>query len=51
MIILPENALMIHQVRNSSDALKDSLLRVTDTDQAYALDYPDGEDFDMDLKM
>ena len=36
--------------RNSSDA-KGFLLRMTDTDQAYALDYTDGEDFDMNLNM
>ena len=37
-------------VRNSNDA-EDSLLRMTDTDQAYTLDYTDGEDFDIDLNM
>ena len=37
-------------VRNSSDA-EGSLLRMSDTDQTYALDYADGEDFDMDLNM
>ena len=36
--------------RNSGDA-KGSLLRMSDTDQTYALDYADGEDFDMDLNM
>ena len=36
--------------RNSSDA-EGSLLRMSDTDQTYALDYADGEDFDMDLNM
>ena len=36
--------------RNSSGA-KGSLLRMSDTDQTYALDYADGEDFDMDLNM
>ena len=28
-----------------------SLLRMLDTDQTYALDYADGEDYDMDLNM
>ena len=36
--------------RNSDDA-KGSLLRMLDTDQTYALDYADGEDYDMDLNM
>ena len=36
--------------RNTNDA-KDSLLRMSDTDQTYTLDYTDGEDFDMDLNM
>ena len=36
--------------RNSSDA-KGSLLRMSDTDQAYSLHYADGEDYDMDLNM
>ena len=36
--------------RNTSDA-EGSLLRMSDTDQAYPLDYTDGEDFDMDLNM
>ena len=36
--------------RNSDDA-KGFLLRVLDTDQTYALDYADGEDYDMDLNM
>ena len=36
--------------RNTND-VEGSLLRMTDTDQAYALDYTDGEDFDMDLNM
>ena len=36
--------------RNTNNA-KDSLLSITDTDQAYTLDYTDGEDFDMDLNM
>ena len=36
--------------RNSSDA-ESSPLRMSDTDQTYALDYADGEDFDMDLNM
>ena len=36
--------------RNSSDA-EGSLLRMSDTDQTYALDYTDGEDFDMGLNM
>ena len=36
--------------RNKNDA-KGSLLRMKDTDQAYALDYTDGEGFDMDLNM
>ena len=38
------------QGRNTNDA-KDSLLRMTDTDQAYTLDDTDGEDFDMALNM
>ena len=36
--------------RHASDA-EDYLLRMSDTDQMYALDYTDGEDFDMDLNM
>ena len=36
--------------KNSSDT-KSSLLRMSDTDQTYALDYADGEDIDMDLNM
>ena len=36
--------------RNSSGA-KSPLLRMSDTDQIYALHYADGEDFDMDLNM
>ena len=36
--------------RNTNNA-KDSLLRMTDANQAYALDYTDGEDFNMDLNM
>ena len=36
--------------RNSGHA-KGSLLRMSDTDQNFALDYADGEDFDMDLNM
>ena len=36
--------------RNSDDA-KGSLLKMLDTDQIYALDYVDGEDYDMDLNM
>ena len=36
--------------RNSGDA-EGSLLRMSDADQTYALDYADGEDFDMDLNM
>ena len=36
--------------RNTNDA-KGSLLRMTDTGQAYTLDYTDREDFDMDLNM
>ena len=35
----------------SSDDAEDSLLRMLDTDQTYALDYMDGEDYDMDLNM
>ena len=36
--------------RNVDDA-KGSLLRMLDTDHTYALDYADGEDYDMDLNM
>ena len=36
--------------RNSDD-MGGSLLRKLDTDQTYALDYADGEDYDMDLNM
>ena len=36
--------------RDSSDA-KGSLLRMSDTEQTYALDYSDVKDFDMDLNM
>ena len=36
--------------RNSDDA-KGSLLKMIDTDQTYALDYADGEDYDIDLNM
>ena len=36
--------------RNSDDT-GGSLLRMLDTDQTYALDYADGEDYDMDLNM
>ena len=35
----------------SSDDTGGSLLRMLDTDQTYALDYADGEDYDMDLNM
>ena len=35
----------------STNNAEDSLLRMTDTDQAYTLDYTDGEDFNMDLNM
>ena len=34
-----------------SDNTEDSLLRMMDADQAYTLDYADGDDFDMDLNM
>ena len=30
---------------------EDSLLRMTDNDPAYTLNYTDGEDFDLDLNM
>ena len=36
--------------RNSDD-VEGSLLRMSDTDQTYALDYADGEGYDMDLNM
>ena len=36
--------------RNTNKA-EDSLLRMTNTDRDYTLDYTDGEDFDMDLNM
>ena len=36
--------------RHASDA-NDSLLRMSDTAQTYALDYTDGEYFDIDLNM
>ena len=35
----------------SSDDMGGSLLRMLDTDQTYALNYADGEDYDMDLNM
>ena len=50
MIILQENALMMQQVEIQM-MHKGSLLRMLDTDQTYALDYADGEDYDMDLNM
>ena len=36
--------------RNTNNA-KDSLLRMTGSNDAYTLDYTDGEDFDMDLNV
>ena len=50
MIILPRECPNNTPDRNTNDA-EDSLLRMTVTDQAYTLDYTDGEDFDMDLNM
>ena len=44
MTTLPEECPNDTAGRNSSDA-KGSLLRMTDTDQEYALDYTDGERF------
>ena len=38
MIILPENVLMIHSGRNSNNT-EGSLLRMTDDEHSYALDY------------
>ena len=35
----------------SSDDMRDSLLRMLDPDQTYALNYADGEEYDMDLNM
>ena len=35
----------------SSDDMGASLLRMLDPDQTYALNYADGEDYDMDLNM
>ena len=35
----------------NSDDMGGSLLRMLDTDQTYALDYADGEDYDMNLNM
>ena len=35
----------------SSDDMGGSLLRMLDPDQTYALNYADGEDYDMDLNM
>ena len=35
----------------SSDDMGGSLLRMLDPDQNYALNYEDGEDYDMDLNM
>ena len=32
-----------------SDDMEGSLLRMLDPDQTYALNYADGEDYDMDL--
>ena len=49
-MILQENAPMDATDRNS-DNMGGSLLRMLDTDQTYALDYTDGEDYDMDLNM
>ena len=34
----------------SSDDMGGSLLRMLDPDETYALNYADGEDYDMDLK-
>ena len=50
MVILPENVLIYTPGRNTNDT-EDSLLRITDMDQAYTLDYTDEEDFDIDLNM
>ena len=50
MTILQESALMMQQVEIQVMA-EGSLLRMSDADQTYALDYADGEDFDMDLNM
>ena len=50
MIILPENVLMIPQVEIPITP-EDSLLRMTDDEHVYALDYANGEDFDMALNM
>ena len=36
--------------RNTSN-VEHSLLRMTDADPAYTLDYTDGEDFDINLNM
>ena len=35
----------------SSDDMGGSLLRMLDPDQTYALNYADGEDYDIDLNM
>ena len=51
MIILPENALMIHQL-GIQMMPKDSLLRMTwHISSVYTRLYTDGEDFDIDLNM
>ena len=50
MTILPGNGPNNTPDRNINNA-KDSLLRMMDARQAYALDYTDGEDFDMNLNM
>ena len=49
MTILPENVLMISQVE--TPITPNSLLRMTGFNDAYTLDYTDGEDFNMDLNM
>ena len=50
MIILQEKCPNDVTGRNSDDA-KGYLLRMLDTDQTYALDYAEGEDYGMDFNM
>ena len=50
-ITLPKNVLIIMPKVEVSHSTKDSLLRMTDNDPAYTLNYADREDFDLDLNM
>ena len=51
MTTLPENVLTIIFLGRNANNAEDSLLRMTDTDQAYTLGYTDKEDFNIDLNM